>query len=125
MLNSFLQRIEQDASHSLILAATNHGQFQDPACCGASATCCTTSFRVRSRSRPCSGRASATSLVKGVGWQRLARLATGLSHAEVSRAGDEALEEALIAERMPLREADLRATLQERQHAASRLARKG
>ncbi len=64
-------------------------------------------------------------MVKGVGWQKLARLATGLSHAEVTRAGDEALEEALIADAMPLREADLRATLQERQHAASRLTRKG
>lgn len=31
MLNSFLQMIEQDASHSLTLAATNHGQILDPA----------------------------------------------------------------------------------------------
>lgn len=125
VLNSFLQMIEQDHSNSLILAATNHGQILDPALLRRFDDVLHYELPsqkqvgelLRSRLGPLA--------IKGTPWTRLARLASGLSHAEVTRAGDEALKEALIAERLPLREADIRATLQERQRAAARLGRKG
>lgn len=120
-----LQRIEQDASHSVIPAATNHGQILAPALLrrfddvlhhelpGPKQIAALLRTRLGhvfgQRGRVAEARPPRDRALPRRGYPR----------------GDEAIEEALIAERMPLREADLRATLQERQHAASRLTRKG
>ena len=85
VLNSFLQMIEQDRSHSLVVAATNHPAILDSAL-----------FRrfddilhyelpdgtqvVRLLRARLSG-----SVTRGVRWQRLADLAAGLSYAEITR----------------------------------------
>jgi SpoVK/Ycf46/Vps4 family AAA+-type ATPase len=96
ILNSFLQMIEQDESHSLIVAATNHPEILDHAL-----------FRrfddvlhyelpneahIASVLKSRLGRTTS----KGVSWKRLASEAVGLSYAEVARASDETLKEALI-----------------------------
>ena len=57
---------------------------------------------------------------KGVRWQRLADLATGLSYAEITRASNEALKDALIRERPRVREVDVRTMLEERKSVAER-----
>ena len=122
VLNSFLQMIEQDHSHSLVIAATNHPDILDSAL-----------FRrfddILHYDLP--GRAQITRLlkarlqavaVKRVRWQFLADTAAGLSYAEVTRAANEVLKDSLIQERPLVHEQDIRLMLKERQDIAKRLA---
>ena len=121
ILNSFLQMIEQDRSHSLVVAATNHPGILDPAL-----------FRrfddvlyydlpdkpqIASLLKTRLGRSAA----KGTRWRTLAGLAAGLSYAEVTHAANEVLKDVLIHERDGVREAEIRAMLRERKGIAERL----
>lgn len=121
VLNSFLQMIEQDQSHSLIIAATNHAEILDTAL-----------FRrfddVLHYELPGEVQIAAllrTRLVrfatKGISWKRLAESAAGLSYADVSRAVEEVLKEALIHDREYITEAEIQKTIDERQALAGRL----
>lgn len=121
ILNSFLQMIEQDESHSLIVAATNHPEILDHALFRRfddvlhyelpDEVCIAAVLKSRL------GRMSA----KGVSWKRLASAALGLSYAEVARASDETLKEALIEGRLEILEEDVQRTLEERQRISKRL----
>lgn len=121
ILNSFLQMIEQDESHSLIVAATNHPELLDHAL-----------FRrfddalhyelsdeghiasiLKSRLR--------RTAIKGISWKRLAGKAVGLSYAEATRACDKTLKEALIEQRSQISEADIQRMLEERRRIPIRL----
>jgi SpoVK/Ycf46/Vps4 family AAA+-type ATPase len=124
VLNSFLQMLEQDRSHSLILAATNHPEILDPAL-----------FRrfddVLNYELPDTAQIAqllkarlARTAVKRVTWSLLAEAAAGLSYAEVTRAADEVLKDALIHGRERIREAEIRAMIDERQAIAQRLRKK-
>lgn len=124
ILNSFLQMIEQDESHSLIVAATNHPEILDQAL-----------FRrfddVLHYELPDEGHVASVlksrlgrTTTKGVSWKRLAIGAVGLSYAEVARASDETLKAALIEGRQEVSEEDIRRTLEERQRISSRLKAK-
>lgn len=114
ILNSFLQMIEQDRSHSVLVAATNHPAMLDQALfrrfdevlrfhlprpidvvelIGA---------RLRNRARD-------------LPLARLAEFAQGLSFADVQRACEDALKWALLSGRDEVQEADIRQALQERQ----------
>ena len=120
VLNSFLQMIEQDRSHSLVVAATNHPAILNSAL-----------FRrfddilhyelpdATQVVRLLQARLS-DAVAKGVRWQRLADLAAGLSYAEITRASNEALKDALIHERPQVRETDIRTMLQEHKRIAER-----
>ena len=124
VLNSFLQMIEQDRSHSLVVAATNHPDLLDPAL-----------FRrfddVLHYELP--GRSQIAELLKTrlsgctlgqIQWTKLADLAAGLNCAEVIRAANEALKDALIYERARVVESDIRRMLDERKSIAERLNEK-
>ena len=114
VLNSFLQMIEHDRSHSLIVAATNHGAVLDRAL-----------FRrfddVLHYRLPDSAqialflrRKLASVSAKSVSWTRLAAPAKGLSHAEIARAADETMKDALILGQTRVSEAEIRKMLKER-----------
>lgn len=124
VLNSFLQMIEQDQSHSLIIAATNHADILDHAL-----------FRrfddvlhyalpddvqivvlLRARLHQYSA--------KGISWKRLSESTSGLSYAEISRVAEEVLKEALIQDRESVTEIDIRQALLERQNIAGKLKNK-
>jgi len=120
VLNSFLQMIEQDSSHSLIVAATNHPEILDYAL-----------FRrfddVLYYGLP--DREGIASLLenrlghtadRNVSWQRIADAARGLSYAELARAADEVLKETLIHNRENASEPEIGATIAERQTIAQR-----
>jgi SpoVK/Ycf46/Vps4 family AAA+-type ATPase len=120
VLNSFLQMIEQDLSHSLIVAATNHPEILDHAL-----------FRrfddVLHYDLPDEKQISsllkarlAVSSAKNISWNRLAKTAAGLSQAEITRAAEEALKESLIRERERVTESQIRVMLLERQDIAGR-----
>lgn len=120
VLNSFLQMIEQDESHSLVVAATNHPEILDYAL-----------FRrfddVLHYGLPDQDRIA--SLLKNrlrrvserpVSWERLAQTGEGLSYAELTRAADEVLKETLLQEKAVASEADIRRMLKERLAMAER-----
>lgn len=116
VLNSFLQLIEQDQSHSLIIAATNHPEILDVAL-----------FRrfddvlhyelpdeahiaevLQNRLR---GHAA-----KRMPWVRLAAGAVGLNYAEIARAADDAVKQALLNDQSKVFATNVRSALDERRH---------
>ena len=114
VLNSFLAMIEQDNSHSLVLAATNHPGILDAALFrrfddvlhydlpdGAQIA---KLFFVRL------GRVA----VKEVDWKKLARNALGLSYADVTQVCNETLKDALINKREKVNEAIVKKMIDER-----------
>lgn len=120
VLNSFLLMIEQDRSHSLVVAATNHPDILDRALFRRfddilhyelpDATQAATLLRTRLQSN--SAR---------VCWKTLGEEAYGLSCAEVVRAANDALKDALINGHRKCQEGTIRAMIQERKAIASRL----
>lgn len=121
VLNSFLQMIEHDRSHSLIVAATNHPEILDHAL-----------FRrfddVLHYSLPNQERIAALLksrlgrlAPKTVSWKRLAESAKGLSYAEITRAAEEVQKEALIHQNERITEEQIREQIRERQEVSGRL----
>ena len=122
VLNSFLLMIEQDRSHSLVIAATNHPGMLDRALfrrfddilhyelpdAKRAAQLLNTRLRTKARSR--------------IRWAMLGREARGLSYAEITRAANEVLKDALMREDERCGEADIRAMLNERKTIAARLS---
>lgn len=121
VLNSFLQMIEQDCSHSLIVAATNHAEILDPAL-----------FRrfddvlhyelpnERQIASLLKTRLSHTA-TKEIRWQNLGDDALELNYAEVTRAANEVLKEALIQQTSTIGETEIRAMINERKKIAEKL----
>lgn len=114
VLNSFLQFIEQDASDSLILAATNHPDLLDHAL-----------FRrfddVIEYGVPLKRyvikalKAKLAGIKKSrINWGRLADLAEGLSYADITRACQEAIKDVIINGRQILTTKDVMQPLAER-----------
>lgn len=120
ILNSFLVMMEQDHSHSLIIAATNHPSILDHAL-----------FRrfddVLHYSLP--DTALIAALLKSrlsdsaadIPWQHLADQAEGLSFAEVTRAVEEALKHMLIHKESRVTKDIVEKTLNERKTMKERL----
>ena len=121
MLNSFLQMIEQDRSHSLIVAATNHPELLDSALFRRFDDVLRYDLPTRPQIATLLRARLAGSAVARVRWTILAGAAEGLNYAEVTRAANEVLKDALIQGRAKIREADIRAMLSERMVIADRL----
>ena len=121
MLNSFLQMIEQDRSHSLIVAATNHPELLDSALFRHFDDVLRYDLPTRPQIAALLRERLAGSAVARVRWTILAGAAEGLNYAEVTRAANEVLKDALIQGRAKIREADIRAMLSERMVIADRL----
>src|SRR5262249_28552539 len=96
VLNSFLQLLEQDESGSLIIAATNHPQMLDHAL-----------FRrfddVLEFSPPVAGQAEqamkaklGTFASRAIDWRATVKAAHGLSYADLTRACEDAVKEAIL-----------------------------
>ena len=121
VLNSFLQMIEQDRSHSLVIAATNHPDLLDPALFRRFDDVLHYDLPDQSQTVKLLKARLSGSALKQIRWIYLAEIAAGLSYAEVTRAANEALKDALIHQRARIREADIRAMLEERKAIADRL----
>lgn len=119
VLNSFLQMVEQDNSDSLIVAATNHVGILDRAL-----------FRrfddVVQYKLPDSAQVVETMKRKlgafdarKVQWSKLGALASGLNFADVSRACEDAIKDALIHERTFVTHSELADALRDRKLAVT------
>ncbi|MHB1301352.1 MAG: AAA family ATPase [Burkholderiales bacterium] len=124
VLNSFLQMIEQDQSNSVIIAATNHPEILDYAL-----------FRrfddVIEYGLPDQTRIMAMLKGRLLGfkparfiWKKAAEQAIGLSYAEIGRAIDEAIKNAIIYGHNSVAEVDLIHALAERKRMSNRLSGK-
>jgi SpoVK/Ycf46/Vps4 family AAA+-type ATPase len=124
ILNSFLQMIEHDVSHSMIIAATNHPEILDQALFrrfdDVLYYSLPTARQIASLLKSRLGRIA----TKPVSWMQLANDALGLSYAEVTRVSDEVLKDALINERKTVSQAEIHQMLLERRDAAHRLKKK-
>ena len=118
MLNSFLQFLEQDESHGLIVAATNHPELLDKAL-----------FRrfddVIEYSVPDSSLAEALLRARldrfdtrGLAWSQAAQQAIGLSQAEIVRAADDAAKFILLKHGKRITSESLLDALMERRRAS-------
>ena len=121
ILNSFLQMIEQDRSHSLVIAATNHPGILDPALFRRFDDALYYGLPDKPQIAGLLKRRLGRSAGKGIRWPALADLALGLSYAEVTLAANEVLKDALIRRRTEIRAADVRGMLKERRNIAERL----
>ena len=124
VLNSFLQMIEQDRSHSLVVAATNHPKILDPALFRRFDDVLDYELPNLTQIADLLKRRLAGNAVMRVRWTSLAEVAEGLNYAEVTRAANEVLKDALIHRRAKIGEADIRAMLAERKTIADRLSGK-
>ena len=124
VLNSFLQMIEQDRSHSLVIAATNHPDLLDPALFRRFDDVLHYDLPDRSQIVELLRTRLSESTVKRVRWTSLAENAAGLNYAEVTRAANEVLKDALIRRRDRVGETDIQTMLEERKSIANRLNEK-
>jgi SpoVK/Ycf46/Vps4 family AAA+-type ATPase len=114
ILNSFLQFIEHEESNSLIVAATNHPELLDHAVYRRFDDILEYGLpnptqiadALRARMREFAG--------GDVDWHVLGQKASGLSYAEITRAADEAIKEAIIRDRTLVSHAELAQALAER-----------
>lgn len=121
ILNSFLQMIEQDDSHSLIIGATNHPDILDNALFRRFDDLL--HYELPDEIHIASVLKSRLSrmAVKNTSWKRLATKALGLSYAELTRAADEVLKTALIDRSEKVSEKDISQALEERRKLSNRL----
>ena len=124
VLNSFLLMIEQDCSHSLVIAATNHPDILDSALFRRFDDVLHYDLPDESQIAALLKMRLAETAAGSVDWQALAGSAAGLNYAEVTRAANEVLKDALIRERSQVREKDIREMLAERKSMARRLGRR-
>ncbi|MFH7321602.1 AAA family ATPase [Desulfurivibrio sp. D14AmB] len=121
VLNSFLQMIEQDQSHSLILAATNHAEILDHALFRRFDDVLHYQLPEQDQSAALLRARLTRYAGKGVAWKHLAETAAGLSYAELTRAADEVIKEAVMQQREEVSEAEIQMALEERRRLMARL----
>lgn len=121
VLNSFLQMIEQDQSHSLIVAATNHPEILDRALFRRFDDVLHYGLPDQAHVAELLKNRLARYVHRGLSWQKLASEAEGLSYAEIVRAAEETIKHALIEGHDKVAAKDVRAALAERRHISERL----
>ncbi|GAB3679072.1 AAA family ATPase [Salinisphaera aquimarina] len=122
ILNSFLQMIEQDSSHSLIIGATNHPDILDNALYRRFDDLLHYSLPDESHLAALLRARLASKTTKSMPWEYLASIAAGLSHAEVTRAADEALKTALMSRKTVVSKTAIITALEEQQGVSERLS---
>jgi SpoVK/Ycf46/Vps4 family AAA+-type ATPase len=115
VLNSFLQFLEQDESDSLILAATNHPGLLDRALFRRFDSV----IEYQLPTGELAGRVMRSRLALlecgNVDWSRASRVASGLSHADIVRACEQAAKNSIIEHRTEIHTEGLLESLRERQ----------
>jgi len=122
VLNSFLQMIEQDQSNSIIIAATNHPDMLDYALFRRFDDVIQYGLPNHDQIVAVLRARLANFKLPKLGWDRLANLAEGLSYAEITRAVEDAIKDAIIHDRDSVAEADIVKTLEERKAIGQQLS---
>lgn len=122
VLNSFLQMIEQDSSTSVIIAATNHPELLDYAVFRRFDDVIEYGLPQREQIVALLKARLVNYKLRNPRWSVLAATADGLSYADVARAADEAIKEAIIHDQQSLTLADVEKTLEERKAMRGRVS---
>lgn len=117
VLNSFLQMIDQDSSGSIIVAATNHPELLDRALMRRFDDCIefglpTSELTLKLLQIRLEGFQSTE-----YDWQSFVAQAEGLSHAEITRACDDAIKEALLRNEKHVSSALVTSALEDRKRS--------
>ncbi|BET58509.1 hypothetical protein GEO60473_15490 [Geobacter sp. 60473] len=120
VLNSFLQLIEQDDSDSLLLAATNHPEILDYALFRRFDD--VVEYVLPEQEQLISALQAKLAVFQKskIDWKKLADAATGLSYADITRACEEAIKEAIIHDRQKVATGDVLKNLSERKSIRSK-----
>jgi SpoVK/Ycf46/Vps4 family AAA+-type ATPase len=120
VLNSFLQLIEQDDSDSLLLAATNHPEILDYALFRRFDD--VVEYGLPEQEQLISALQAKLSLFQNskIDWQKLADSASGLSYADITRACEDAMKEAITHDRQKVVTGDILKNLTERKAIRSK-----
>ncbi|WP_265443926.1 AAA family ATPase [Flexivirga meconopsidis] len=114
VLNSFLQFLEEDASESVIVAATNHPQLLDNALYRRFDTVMNFVLPDDASAQAVIKNRLAIFHISNLSWPRAVVAARGLSHAEIATAAENAAKRSVLAGRTRILTDDLVAALEER-----------
>lgn len=114
VLNSFLQFLEEDASESVIIAATNHPQLLDNALFRRFDTVMDFELPDDESLRLVIKNRLASFQIGNLSWPRVVAAARGLSHAEVATAAENAAKRTVLTGRTRILSDDLVTALKER-----------
>lgn len=114
VLNSFLQLIEQDDSNSVIVAATNHPEILDYALFRRFDDVINYELPSPTEVKKLLRSKLAGYTSKNFNWDDISKIADTLSYAEISRAAEDTIKDAIIHDRKCVTEDELRVTLKER-----------
>lgn len=120
VLNSFLQMIEQDGSNSIIIAATNHQELLDYAVFRRFDDVIEYGLPQTNNIITVLKSKLANFKLERLQWKALAASAYGLSYADICRAAEEAIKDAIIHDRTKISESELKATLEDRKSMRSK-----
>jgi SpoVK/Ycf46/Vps4 family AAA+-type ATPase len=122
VVSTFLQMVEQDHSDSVIIAATNHIALLDRALFRRFDDIIRFEMPNAEQAKlMLQSRLSGFKPAK-INWTTIARLAAGLSYADITRACEDAIKDVLISGRNAISQADVASALRER---SSTMSKKG
>lgn len=116
-LNSFLQFLEQDQSDSLILAATNYAKHLDNALSRRFDDVIEYTIPDKEIAKKILQNKLIDFKTESIKWEKVIDEASGLSHAEITRACDDALKRAILTGERKITLDNLLASIKERKHA--------
>ena len=119
IVNSFLQMVEQDNSDSLVIAATNHPKILDRALFRRFDDVIEYSLPNASQIIDALKSKLSSFRTQKIQWTKAASVARGLSFAELSRACEDAIKDAIINGRSTVSSADLIAAIRDRKLATT------
>ncbi len=122
VVNSFLQLVEQDQSSSLIIAATNHAALLDPALFRRFDDLIEYQLPDNQRIIDTLKAKLGSFPAKSMPWTTVARTAKGLSFADITRACEDAIKDALIHERLSVTGPQLIIAIKDRRQSVLRKA---
>lgn len=120
VVNSFLQMVEQDNSDSLIVAATNHVKLLDRALFRRFDDIIEFDLPDLTRIKLLLRAKLANVKKDKIRWADAARAAKGLSFADIARATEDAIKDAVVDERETVVNTDLMSAIRERRMTAGR-----
>jgi SpoVK/Ycf46/Vps4 family AAA+-type ATPase len=120
IVSSFLQMVEQDHSDSLIIAATNHMALLDRALFRRFDDIIRFELPNAERSKLVMKSKLSGFNPGKINWVAAARVATGLSFADITRACEDAIKDVVIGGRKTIEQADLISALKERRATLSK-----
>lgn len=121
VLNSFLQFLEEDASESVIVAATNHPQLLDNALYRRFDTIMDFALPDDASAKAVIMNRLALFHISNLSWSRVVVAARGLSHAEIATAAENAAKRSVLGGRTRVLTDDLVAALEERPRLTGQL----